>query len=103
VASIEFDPEADLISKNNTVTLSTSSLELEKSILLYPNPVQDRFTINKPEHLEVTEIKLFNIYGQILYQSKWSSEINTASFSSGILFVQLVTNQGLINKSVLKN
>ncbi|WNH08510.1 M1 family aminopeptidase [Thalassobellus suaedae] len=103
VASIQFDPEADLISKNNTVTLANNKSEIENNFLLYPNPAQDNFTITKPDNIEVDQIKIFNIFGQLLYQTQWTQKINVASFSSGVLFVQLDTSQGVINKSVLKN
>ncbi|MFI1772795.1 M1 family aminopeptidase [Thalassobellus citreus] len=103
VASVEFDPEADLISKNNTVTLATNKFELERSILLYPNPAQENVIISKPGSIGVNEIKIFNVFGQLLYQSKWLEKVNITPFSSGVLFVQLHTTQGVINKSVLKN
>ncbi|MFI1744882.1 M1 family aminopeptidase [Thalassobellus sediminis] len=103
IASVEFDPEADLISKNNTVTLATNKFELERSILLYPNPAQENVIVSKPGSIEVDEIKIFNVFGQLLYQSKWLEKVNIAPFSSGVLFVQLHTTQGVINKSVLKN
>ncbi len=103
VASVQFDPESDLISKNNTVTLATNKFELEQSILLYPNPTQENFSIQKPKSIEISQIKIFNIFGQLVYQSKWLEKINIAPLSSGVLFVQLHTSEGVINKRMLKN
>ncbi|MEL0455436.1 M1 family aminopeptidase [Flavobacteriaceae bacterium SZ-1-7] len=103
VASVEFDPESDLISKNNSVILGVNQPDLKSQLLLYPNPSSEDIIIEKPESLNVSEIKVFNALGQLLYQSNWSSNIKTSSFSSGVLFIKFYTNQGTINKTVLKN
>ena len=103
VASIEFDPESDLVSKNNTVVLSTNIQDFKKTIKIFPSPIYNNLSIINHENLEVKEIQIFNALGQLLYQSPWSPKINISSFSSGVLFVKLYTNQGIINKSVLKN
>jgi len=103
ISSIEFDPEADIISKNNSVTLGDAESILDKNLLIFPNPTSNRITIQKPESLEITEIRIFNMLGQLLYKSSWSPIVEMSSFSTGMLFVQLQTNKGLINKSVLKN
>jgi aminopeptidase N len=103
ISSIEFDPEADIISKNNSVTLGDQQTELTKSLMIFPNPTSNIVTIQKPENLEVNEIRIFNIIGQLFYQQNWSPIIDLTSFSTGLLFVQFQTNEGVINKSVLKN
>jgi hypothetical protein len=103
ISSIEFDPEADIISKNNSVTLGDQQTESPKSLMIFPNPTSNTLTIQKPENLEVNEIRIFNIIGQLFYQQNWSPIIDLTSFSTGLLFVQFQTNEGVINKSVLKN
>jgi hypothetical protein len=100
---LEFDPEADIISKNNSVTLGDQQTELTKSLMIFPNPTSNIVTIQKPENLEVNEIRIFNIIGQLLYQQNWTPKIDLTSFSIGLLFIQFQTNEGIINKSVLKN
>lgn len=103
VASIQFDPEADLISKNNTVSLAVGNLNIESQFKLHPIPASNQFNITKPEHIQVSDIKIINALGQLVYQSNWSSTINISSLSSGLFFVQFNTNQGIINKTLLKN
>jgi aminopeptidase N len=103
ISSIEFDPEADIISKNNSVTLGYQQTESPKSLMIFPNPTSNTLTIQQPENLEVNEIRIFNIIGQLFYQQNWSPIIDLTSFSTGLLFVQFQTNEGVINKSVLKN
>ncbi|CAH8282714.1 putative secreted protein (Por secretion system target) [Mariniflexile fucanivorans] len=103
VASVQFDPESDLISKNNNVTLADKNLELQSQFKIYPVPTSNQFNIVKPEHIQVTDVKIFNTLGQLIYHSNWSQTINATTFSSGLLLVQFITNQGVINKTLLKN
>lgn len=103
VDSVVFDPEADLISRNNTVSLSINEETFNNKLLIYPSPVSETLNIKKPDFLQVEEVRVYNALGQLLYNSEWTSTIDTTPFSTGLLFVQLQTNEGIINKSVLKN
>ncbi|RYH76101.1 T9SS type A sorting domain-containing protein [Flavobacteriaceae bacterium 144Ye] len=103
VDTVIFDPEADLISRNNTVSLSINEEAFNNKLLIYPSPVSETLNIKKPDFLQVEEVRVYNALGQLLYNSEWTSTIDTTPFSTGLLFVQLQTNEGIINKSVLKN
>src|SRR5690606_35619750 len=99
VDNVLFDPEADLISKNNSVTLGIDHVQLEASLLLYPNPVSQTLNIQKPESLDISKISIYNTLGQlVLQQSNISNTINVSTVVSGLFFVQLQTNKGQINK-----
>lgn len=103
VAQVLIDPESDIISKNNTVVLSTNENFLNNNILLYPNPASQRFMIKKPDALKVDKIRIYNALGQLVFTSVWNSTIDVSSLSNGLFFVELQTNNGRINKSLLKN
>jgi len=103
VDTILFDPESDLISRNNTVSLSVNAFELDNQFTIYPNPTSQEITITKPESLTVHKINVYNTLGQLLITTPWSSTVDLSTLSNGLFFVQLETNQGVINKSVLKN
>jgi len=103
ISSIEFDPEADIISKNNSVTLGEPDNFLENKIRMFPNPTSYSITIKKPDSLKVNEIRIFNIIGQLIYKSEWTPEVGLNSYAKGLLLVQFQTNKGMINKSLLKN
>lgn len=103
VSSILFDPEVDLISKNNSVTLSVNNEELENQFVVYPNPTTHSITIQKPISVEVEEISVFNSLGQLLIKSNWKENMDLSALSSGLFFIQFQTNQGIINKTLLKN
>ena len=103
VASIQFDPEADLISKDNRVSLAIEKLNLKSQFLIHPMPASNEFTITKPETIKVDNVKIITALGQLVYQSNWSSTINISSLPLGLFFVQFNTNHGIINKTLLKN
>jgi len=103
ISSIEFDPEKDIISKDNSIVLGIQDDELSKSLQIFPNPTSSSITIQKPDNLEISEVRIFNATGQLLYKSNWKPIVNLSMFSTGILFVQFQTIKGVINKSVLKN
>jgi len=103
VANVVFDPESDLISKSNTVQLGLYEPPIDLEFRIYPNPASQSFTIQKPESLIVSEIRIFNALGQLLHQTSWLSNIDVSTIASGLLFVQFQTNEGTINKSLLKN
>ena len=102
ISSIIFDPESDIVSKNNSVVQGVAQPESPKNLQLFPNPTSGLIEIQKPDDLEISETRIFNILGQLLFANPWKPEVDLSSFSAGILFVQFQTNKGIINKSVLK-
>lgn len=102
VADILINPDFDIISKNNSVVLNTDDYVLDQ-LVIYPNPVSETLHIKKPEGLTVERIRIFNMLGQIVYTSVWNPAMDVSSLSTGLFFVELQTNQGRINKSLLKN
>lgn len=101
VQDIIFNPEFDLVSKNNQV-LSINTFEIKSELRVFPNPSSAIVNLQKPEGLEVNSISVYNVMGQLLYRSEWREKIDLSSFSAGMLFIQFQTNKGVINKSLLK-
>ncbi|SFN45283.1 Por secretion system C-terminal sorting domain-containing protein [Bizionia echini] len=102
VADVLFDPESDIISKNNEVTLSTEPYNSVSDITLHPNPTSHIIYLKKPENLQIQQVKIYNALGQLLETNVWTSHIDISRFATGILFVKFETANGLINKTVLK-
>ncbi|MDG5490579.1 M1 family aminopeptidase [Psychroserpens sp. SPM9] len=102
VNSIVFDPESDLISANNNVLLSTDEPELHQQLVVYPNPTSEVLNVEKPEGLEISEVRIYNTLGQLVNQHAWNSTIDTSSWATGLFFIQFQTSDRVITKSVLK-
>ncbi len=102
VTSIEFDPNAHIISKNNSVTLGVNNEVLASQFTVYPNPVTDDILIKKPNHIHIEKITIFNSIGQIEGQLNSTNTINVSKLNSGLHFLRIQTEQGVLHKSFLK-
>jgi len=102
VASIEFDPEADLISRNSTTTLSNEDFTLNTELAMFPNPASTALNLRVPSDLEITNIKIFNPLGQLVKDVGFTPTISVSDLSSGLHFIKFETNQGVFFKSMLK-
>jgi hypothetical protein len=102
VASVEFDPEADLISRDNSVLLNTNEVSFQLDIKLLPNPALNVVTIQKPDNLIVHKISIFNMLGQNLGNFYKQERLDVSNLSTGLHFLKLETNAGTFHKSLLK-
>jgi aminopeptidase N len=102
VQNIVFDPESDLISRNNSVLLGVDDLEIANTLLVYPNPTSDVLFIDKPSSLDISEVNIFNPLGQLINKLPFSSTLDTSVWTSGLFFIQFQTKDGVITKTVLK-
>ena len=102
VTQVEIDPETHLISKNNNIVLGIDDQVLASQFTIYPNPVSTEIYIDKPNDILIENIAVFNILGQIESQLKYSEKVNVSKLSSGIYFIKVQTNKGLVHKSFLK-
>jgi aminopeptidase N len=102
IQSVQFDPDYDIISRNNQVQLGTDDLAFDQQIVLYPNPTSSVINLHKPDAMQVNQVRIYNALGQMLYSEVYSETINVSRFSKGILFFQMETAQGVINKTIIK-
>lgn len=102
VNNVQFDPESDLISKNNSVLLGIDDLDLNQSLLVYPNPVETHISIQKPDSLEIYSIQIFDVLGKLINKSSYQNTLDIKQLSSGIHFIRFQTNKGTIHKRLLK-
>ncbi|SRX52712.1 M1 family aminopeptidase [Aequorivita sp. CIP111184] len=102
VQNVLFDPEKDIISRNNNVVLGAGDFALDQQLILYPNPTSAAITLQKSEALQINQVRIYNALGQLLYKENYSENIDVSRFSKGILFFQIETEQGIINKTIVK-
>ncbi len=103
VAGIIIDPEFDLISKDNQVSLGIETITAYDELRVFPNPASSWISIIKPSGLNVETIRIFNINGQLIKESSFSVELSIEAYSPGLYFLQFETDRGRINKSVVKH
>lgn len=102
IQNVVFDPESDLISRDNNVVLGVDDLDMANSLLVYPNPTSGVLYIDKPSSLDISEVNIFNPLGQLINQMSFSSILDTSTWSQGVFFIQFQTKDGVITKTVLK-
>ena len=102
IQDVLFDPNYDLISRNNDVTLSTTDFNFNTDIILYPSPTTSIINILKPQGLDIKSIKIYNSLGQLLLQRSWSPQVNLNNMALGLLFIQFQTKDKIINTRIVK-
>jgi aminopeptidase N len=102
ITGANFDPEKDIISKNNTVALSNENFDLEKAIALYPNPVSNELHIQIPSTISIEKVIIFNSLGQKIIENN-AANFSVSQLSSGIHYVQIQTSEGTFHKKMIKN
>ena len=102
IGLIVFDPDRQIISKNNTVVLGTNEHSIANNISIAPNPAQETIHINKPASVEIENVKIYNVLGQLVREQNFSEIISISDLPTGMLFVYFETNYGIIHKSLIK-
>jgi len=80
--------------------------ELKKTITIYPNPTTDNITVENTLSL-IKSVSIFDVSGKEL-KSFTNIHNNQAvlslfDFETGIYFIEIFTEKGIINKKIIKN
>jgi len=82
--------------------LSTPDFNLSQ-IKVYPNPAQDVLRIDNTNHVEITSIKIYDVLGRhVMSVDDRYDEIDVSHLNSGMLFVEIETDQGRVTKKIIK-
>lgn len=68
-------------------------------IAVYPNPAST--TLFVKSNGEVTNVRLVNTIGQVVYNSSTSTNIDISNFERGVYFIQVDTKNGTVTQKVL--
>jgi hypothetical protein len=108
VQTIDAGFEGSLFSPERNFTveklLSSENLFIEQDYLIYPNPVSDILNINLSEN-KVKSIKIFNIYGELIFQKTSLNSIENVhveSWPSGIYLIKIFSEKGYYIKKIVK-
>lgn len=85
-----------------TITgVSTNDLPLAQSLKVYPSPATDYLNINAAA--EITNARLINVSGKVVYESNGNSNemrISTSGIPAGLYLLNLTTKEGNITRKV---
>lgn len=87
----------------NTRTLSIKENELNLELIFYPNPVNNILNIKTNTNVVINRLSFYTISGQLLI-SKTNNlkQINLEPYSKGVYFLKVETENGILNKRILK-
>jgi len=103
VTNVVFDPNYQIISRNNQTVLATDIVLDETSIQVYPNPSETSINITCDASLNVQNISIYNTLGQQVYtKNNFTNTIAIATWSKGFYFIKIKTDKGCFTKKLLK-
>jgi hypothetical protein len=76
---------------------------------VYPNPSNDIFNISfVSEEVQDLSIRVVNMLGEVVYTEglekfvgEYTKQINLKGYTKGVYFLEIVTNQGVVNKKIV--
>lgn len=75
---------------------------LLKSVAVYPNPSKDIVAIQLPNEVELIKATLMDNTGKVFERKVSNNIISIADFATGIYFLTLQTDKGIVNKKIVK-
>lgn len=103
---LDTDPKQGVavIEEPDTVSTTGISLQLSKSLKLYPNPAQEEVVVSM-ENTWIQSVSLINVTGQVVYSSLEnvtnSAKIDLKDYPKGLYFVKVETNEGIAIKKLV--
>lgn len=101
VTDVVFDPNKDIISRNNTATLGADNFNLSEKVSLYPNPTNGDLHLQLPINIALQKIECYNTLGQLILV-KNTVDFPVHELSSGLHILKISTNEGIIHKNFIK-
>jgi hypothetical protein len=108
-ANIYFDYNFPIVTNTATTNiqaLSTQDFAFSSYFMLYPNPVNDVFTIETKQMIEVSSITVYNQLGQLVLvvpNAQNVSRVDVSNLSSGNYFIKINSDKGTSNTKFIKN
>lgn len=83
--------------------LGFTDQQIKLDVVIYPNPIQNLLTIYNTSNTEITSIKLYDVLGRLILAEEGNvSEIDVSHLNSGVLFVEIETDNGVVTKKIIK-
>ena len=85
-------------------TLSSADY-FQKEFKIYPNPTVDELNFEFPDNVQSANVQVYNILGKQITQTQLKRtvpKLNTSSWASGIYVVQIITEDAVQTKRIIK-
>ena len=79
------------------------------NLAIYPNPSRDIFNVTfTSEDIQDLEVRIINVVGKIIYTEnleqfvgEYNKQVDLATYTKGVYFLEIETNDGSINKKLI--
>ncbi len=76
---------------------------------VYPNPSKDIFNVSfVSEDIQNLEVRVLNLIGEVIYTEgleqfvgEYTKSINLSNYTKGVYFLEITTNDGVVNKKIV--
>lgn len=93
ITSFTFDPEKNIISRNNSVNLTRKKFELTSS-QLFLNPANQLLSLDMSGDIKIEKVQFFNMAGQKIKTTSSASSWDISSWATGVYFINVKTDSG---------
>ena len=102
VINVEFDPNYDIISADNSAFLDNQEFNKITGVKLYPNPAANMLYSSLENNSEIQKATFRNALGQVVMQSTNENSWNVSALASGVHFITIETTQGIATLKFVK-
>ncbi len=81
--------------------LSSGQVDLERALILYPNPVSEILQIHTSEGIVLQKTTVYSVLGEELSITS-EEKVDFSNFSSGMYFVEVATDSGNSTRKIVK-
>jgi hypothetical protein len=74
---------------------------LSSAITIYPNPASEYLNVSVTDDIEIKEVSVYNTLGQRLMVTT-QDQINVSNLPSGVYYLSIDTDQGRVNKTLVR-
>jgi parallel beta-helix repeat protein len=96
----------DIGAYENGIIESIQEIANYYELMIFPNPSNDKITIERPIQTNDMVISIYNIQGQLLLDQllkQKKTDINISDFAKGLYFVKVKTDKGITTNKFIKD
>lgn len=101
LASVEIDPDFDIIRQVGNVSLGVNEMSYEDQIKIVPNPTHNTFEFVLPAQDVLKEWQVFDMNGNKITQG-FQKQVDASSWASGMYICEIYTQEGTFRKKIVK-
>jgi hypothetical protein len=88
------------------LNIKTDGKKLDHCIDVFPNPAKDFIRVHNPNDIAINQIDIYDITGRLIFSEQNLTQhqniIPLDNLSSGVYFLRILTDKGVVNKKIIK-